>query len=94
MCVAWYRDAEARLAPAIVSTSGAGADRPRDLDALKKAIQGGTCRGGPRELPHLLRDGAGAERIESTARREDHGPRGAALFDRGRGARAALGADR
>ena len=39
MCVAWYRDAEARLAPAIVSTSGAGADRPRDLDALKKALQ-------------------------------------------------------
>ena len=39
VCVAWYRDAEARLAPAIVSTSGAGADRPRDLDALKKALQ-------------------------------------------------------
>ena len=49
-----------------VSTSGAGADRPRDLDALKKALQ--VARGrGPRELAHLLRDGARAERIESTA---------------------------
>jgi len=37
-CVAWYRAAEACLAPHIVAQAGAGADRPRDLDALKKAL--------------------------------------------------------
>ena len=37
-CVAWYRAAEACLAPHIVGQAGAGADRPRDLDVLKTAL--------------------------------------------------------